>query len=219
MPAAADRSPCPRIATRASNGCGPGIAPPTRTLARSEMGHSYTPGLRVAPSAVLRRERRLPLRGHVTVDVGMQVVPDTIVARTALPGNVQTVNLAARLAIDPARVVESLRRPVGTTVKKGELIAAADSPFCLIRNTVESPTDGVIESVSPVTGQLILRERPIPVEVAAYVRGVVAEVLPDEGVIIQTHGAFVQGIFGVGGETFGAIEVISDGPDQPLGAP
>ena len=45
-----------------------------------------------------------------------------------------------------------------------------------------------------------------------------AEVLPEEGVIVQTHGAFVQGIFGVGGETFGAVEMVSPGPDRPLEA-
>ena len=38
-----------------------------------------------------------------------------------------------------------------------------------------------------MTGQLILREPPIPVEVDAYVEGVVAEVLPDEGVVVETR--------------------------------
>ncbi len=182
------------------------------------MTHSYTPGLRVTTSAVLRRERRLPLKGRVTVERGDHVAPDTIVARTELPGNVQTVNLAARLAIDPARVTEALRRPIGTSVKQGEAIAAGRSLFGLIRNEVHAPTHGVLESVSPVTGQLILREPPIPVEMTAYIRGVVTEVLPDEGVVIQTQGAFVQGIFGVGGETFGAIVVAAGGPDRPLDA-
>jgi len=70
--------------------------------------------------------------------------------------------------------------------------------------------------VSNVTGQLILREPPIPVEVAAFVSGVVAEVLPNEGVVVETQGAFAQGIFGVGGETYGAIEIIAEGPDEAL---
>ena len=182
------------------------------------MAHSYTPGLRVTASAVLRRERRLPLKGRVTVEPGAHVAPDTIVARTELPGNVQTVNLAARLALDPARVAASLAKPIGTAVRRGEAIATGKSLFGLVRNSVEAPADGVLESVSPVTGQLILREPPIPVEMTAYIRGVVAEVLPDEGVIVESHGAFVQGIFGIGGETFGAIDVVAKGPDQPLDA-
>ena len=72
------------------------------------MAHAYTPGLRVTERAVLRRERRLPLKGDVLVARGDRVDADTVVARTELPGNVQTVNVAAQLAIDPPRVPESL---------------------------------------------------------------------------------------------------------------
>jgi hypothetical protein len=69
------------------------------------------------------------------------------------------------------------------------------------REQRSAPADGG-ERVA-VTGQLILREPPIPVEITAYVRGVVAEVLPRRA---SSSGArrVCQGIFGVGGETFGA---------------
>ena len=86
------------------------------------MAHAYTPGLRVTDHAVIRRERRLPLRGEVLVQKGVEVAADTIVARTELPGNVQTVNVAARLAIDPARVPDSLTVPVGAAIRKGDVI-------------------------------------------------------------------------------------------------
>src|SRR5207249_2815826 len=133
------------------------------------------------------------------------VAADTVVARTELPGNVQTVNIAAKLALDPVRVPDALTVPVGATVKKGDVIAEGKSLFGLVRQRATAPAAGTIESVSPVTGQLILREPPIPVEMDAYVRGTVAEVLPDEGVVVETSGALLQGIFGVGGETFGPL--------------
>ena len=180
------------------------------------MAHAYTPGLRVTPSAVLRRERRLPLKGTVLVAAGDAVGPDTVVARTELPGNVQTVNLAARLSVDPAKAYETLKVPIGASVKKGDVIASSRSLFGLIQNHVESPADGAIESVSTISGQLILREPPIPVEVAAYVQGTVAEVLPDEGVVVETRGGFLQGIFGVGGETMGPIAIVASSPDEEL---
>jgi hypothetical protein len=148
------------------------------------VAHAYTPGLRVAASATLRRERRLPLKGRVAVALGDRVEPDTIVARTELPGNVQTVNLASKLAVDPANVAATLAHPLGSTVRKGEIVATGRSLFGLVKNQVEAPVDGVLESVSAVTGQLVVREAPIPVEVAAYVSGTVAEVLPDEGVVV-----------------------------------
>jgi hypothetical protein len=180
------------------------------------VAHAYTPGLRVTDYARVRRERRLPLKGEVLVTQGTAVEADTVVARTELPGNVQTMNLAAKLSIDPAKVPASLLHPVGSPVRKGAPIAQGKSLFGLLTQRAEAPVDGVVESVSAVTGQLILREPPIPVEVNAYVSGVVAEVLPREGVVVETDAAFLQGIFGVGGETFGPIAVVSKGPDEEL---
>ena len=182
------------------------------------MAHAYTPGLRVTDFAILRRERRLPLKGNVLVQKGQVVDAGTVVARTELPGNVQTLNLAARLSVDPARAEAALTRPVGSAVKRGEVVAAAKSLFGLVTHTLPSPADGTIESVSRISGQLILREPPIPVEVNAFVRGVVAEILPAEGVVIETRGAFLQGIFGVGGETSGEITIAAAGPDEELTA-
>ncbi len=180
------------------------------------MGHAYTPGLRVTADTGVRRERRLPLRGEVMVSKGDLVGPDSVVARAELPGNVQTVNLAVRLSADPARVGETLVRPIGSFVKQGEVIATSKALFGLMKHQVESPADGTLEAVSSVTGQLLLRERPIPVEVNAYVRGVVAEVMEGEGVVVESRGALIQGIFGVGGETFGRIVVVTSRPDEPL---
>ena len=180
------------------------------------MAHAYTPGLRITPWAVLHRERRLPLKGKVLVAAGAAVSPDTIVARTELPGNVQTVNLAARLSVDPAKAHQTLKQPVGSAVKKGDVIASSRSLFGLMHTNIEAPVDGTIESVSPISGQMILREPPIPVEIAAYIEGTVAEVIPDEGVVVETRGAFLQGIFGVGGETMGPIAIAAGSPDEEL---
>jgi len=180
------------------------------------MAHAYTPGLRVTENTTVRRERRLPLKGDVLVAAGARVEADSVVARTELPGNVQTVNLAAKLGVDPAKAPDTLVRPTGSAVRKGETIASAKSLFGLVNNSATSPADGTIESVSHVTGQLILREPPIPVEVSAYVRGVVAEVLPNEGVVVESRVAFLQGIFGIGGETCGEIAVVAQSPDEAL---
>jgi hypothetical protein len=182
------------------------------------VGHAYTPGLRVTADTAVRRERRLPLKGEVLVRAGDEVGPDSVVARAELPGNVQTVNLAARLGVDPVRVPDLLTRPLGSAVKKGEVVATSKALFGLMKNQAESPADGTIESVSSVTGQLLLREPPIPVEVNAYVRGRVAEVMPGEGVVVESRGALVQGIFGVGGETFGRIARVTARADEPLEA-
>ena len=180
------------------------------------MAHSYTPGLKVSSLATLRRERKLPLPGDVLVSEAQRVTAETIVARTQLPGNVQTVNAANLLGVLPEDVEECLTKPIGSAVTKGETFAESRSFFGLFRSKVHAPVKGTIESVSKITGQVLLREEPIPVEVDAYVDGIVVEVFPKSGVTVETRGAFIQGIFGVGGETCGELHVAVAGPDEPL---
>jgi hypothetical protein len=83
---------------------------------------------------------------------------------------------------------------------------------------VRSPIEGTIESISKVTGQVILRDKPVPVEVKAYVDGVVVEELPTEGVIVETEGVFVQGIFGLAGEVNAPLKLVARAPDEILDA-
>jgi hypothetical protein len=182
------------------------------------MAHAYTPGLRVAEHTVIRRERRLPLKGEVLVAKGAHVRATDPVARTLIPGNVQTVNVCNALGCDPVDVPKALARAVGASVGKGDVLARRKGLFGLMDNRVESPATGVLESCSEVTGQIILREPPMPVEVDAYVDGVVAAVMEGEGVVVETPAAFVQGIFGVGGETNGELAVAVSGPGEQLTA-
>jgi len=180
------------------------------------MAHSYTPGLKVTAFTTLRRERKLPLPGDVLVKVGQRVAASDVVARTQLPGNVQAVNVANLLGVLPEDVEEFLTKPVGSAVDKGEVFAESKSFFGLFRSKCHAPVKGTIESVSKVTGQVLLREEPIPVEVDAYVDGTIVEVHPRSGVTVETRGAFIQGIFGVGGETAGELHVSVSGPEEPL---
>jgi len=180
------------------------------------MAHSYTPGLKVARFTLLRRERKLPLAGDVLVTVGQKVEAETCVARTELPGNVQTVNAANILGVLPEDVPDCLVKPIGSALKKGEAFAESKSFFGLFKSKCAAPVDSTLEIISTVTGQAILREPPIPVEVDAYVDGTVVEVHPGQGVTVETRGSFIQGIFGVGGETVGTLHVCVDGAGDVL---
>ena len=176
------------------------------------MAHSYTPGLRVTPFTKLQRRRILPLKGGVTVSVGQRVERADIVARTDLPGDVASVNVVNRLGIDPSQIDQFMLKKEGDAIRRDEIIAE-NRPFIKwFKTVVKSPIDGTIESISSVTGQVLLRHPPRPVAVAAYVDGEVVEVIPEEGVVVETEGAFVQGIFGIGGEAWGPVKVVSASP-------
>ena len=180
------------------------------------MAHAYTPGLRVSDFTLLVKERRLPLLGEVLVKVGDRVNHDQVIARTNLPGDVQSLNVAHRLSIEASDLPHYMLKKEGDTIEKGEVIAESRSFFGVFKTRCESPITGAIETMSSVTGQVLLREPPIPVEVKAYVDGVVTEVHPQEGASIETWGSFIQGIFGVGGETNGELRVVVDEPGDNL---
>lgn len=181
------------------------------------MAFAYTPGLRVADVADITKTRRLPLKGEVLVKEGDQVDADTVVARTELPGNVKMFNIANLLGVPASDIPELLLKEEGEKIDENEPIAQSKGLFGKwFKNTVRSPIRGVFESFNEITGQAVLREPPIPVEIDGYVRGKVTQVLPGEGVEVNTHCTFVQGIFGIGGEVRGEIKVVCSGPDQEI---
>ena len=182
------------------------------------MAHSYTPGLKVLKKTIFKKERILPLKGDVLVKTGDQLTPDTIVASTNLPGNVQMLKVSNILNIDPKDVVEALQVKEGQKVKKGDIIAETSGIFGMFKSSVESPVDGTIESISQSTGRVVVREAPIPVEVDAYVSGVVDDVVENEGIVLKSNAAFIQGIFGIAGEKRGDLLVVSSGPGDELTA-
>ena len=180
------------------------------------MPHAYTPGLKLARRIRHRVCRRLPMPGDVLVQQGQQVQAQQVVARTWLPGEVTVVNAAHRLGVDPSDVPRLMEVPVGQSVQAGQLLAQTKGLFGLFRSQLLAPIDGTVESISGVTGQVILRGPPQPIELLAYLAGRVTEVLPGEGVWIEADVALVQGIFGVGGEAYGPIRLACQRPDQPL---
>ena len=182
------------------------------------MAHAYTPGLKVTEGMTIEKERRLPLAGEVLVQAGVTVKAEDVVAKADLPGNVQLVNVANLLSVPPEEIAEYMLKPVGEVVSEDEIIATTKGLFGLFKSQARSPIDGTIESVSDVTGQVILREPPIPVEVKAYTDGTVTETVPNEGVTVETYGTYIQGIFGIGGETVGNLTVVAESPSDALTA-
>lgn len=180
------------------------------------MGDAYTPGLTVTGSTVVRKTRRLPLTGDVVVRVGTKVAAADVVARTDLPGKVHLINFANLLGVLPDELGAAMKVAEGTSIEKGQILAEHRAFFGLSRSVVESPITGVFESVSKVTGQSVLREPPEPVEVTAYMDGVIVEEIANEGVVVETRAALIQGIFGLAGETQAPLCVLSRNPGGRL---
>lgn len=182
------------------------------------MAQAYTPGLTVSRGGIWRRRRLLPIAGDVLVRQGDQVAARDVVARTLMPGDAVPVNLARLLSVPPGELPRCLLLAEGEQVAAGQLLAESPGIFGWFKSQVRAPASGTLEAVSQVTGQIMLRGAPLAVEVRAYLRGTVVEVLPNEGVVIEAPAAFIQGIFGIGGEAFGELVMISASPDEDLTA-
>jgi len=178
------------------------------------MTHAYTPGLRLADKLQIRKDRNLPLPGDVIVKKGDMVKSDDIVARTNLPGKVHSVNVINRLAILPNDLRKNMLKKEGDSVVKDEPIAETKPFIKMFKSICLSPITGIIESISDITGQVLLREPPKPVQISAYIDGKVVETIENEGVVVETNATFIQGIFGIGGETTGELQVIVNSPDD-----
>lgn len=179
---------------------------------------AYTPGLKVKRLMTVSKERRLPLLGDILVEEGARVSYDTIVAKTEVPGDPRLVKVSAILGIDHNEVRDFLYKKEGDKLQKGEVFGNYKAFFGLINREVTSPLDGEIESISKLTGQVIIRPEPVPVEVNAYIPGKVVRIMPREGVVVATQAAFIQGILGLGGEAHGEIRIVVDFPKEELTA-
>ena len=180
------------------------------------MATAYTPGLKVSAQTRHSVRRLLPIAGDVLVRVGDRVKARQVVAETFMPGDVTPLNMANLLAMPPVDVPDSMLKREGARIELGEVLARTKGIFGMFRSEYASTLEGTIETISTVTGQVIVRGEPLPLQVRAYLTGTVVEIIPSEGCIIEADVSFIQGIFGIGGEAFGPIRMGSKSPDQEL---
>ena len=87
------------------------------------MSKSYTPGLKVLKNTSVKKDRLLPLKGNIHVNVNDIVESDTVVASTEIPGNVQMINVANELNIDANEVEKCMKIKINENVSRNQVIA------------------------------------------------------------------------------------------------
>lgn len=177
---------------------------------------AYTPGLKVKQQMTVRKTRQLPIDGDVLVNIGDTVNFNTIVSRGSVHGDPVSIDASTILGVEDEDLPLYIVKKIGDQIKKDEVVAQYIAYFGLVKNFVRSPIDGTFESVSDVTGNIVLRANPVAVEIDAYIPGKVVELLPRRGAVIETCAAYINGIFGIGGERHGKITIAADSPDKIL---
>ena len=121
------------------------------------MATAYTPGLTVSGKIRHRVRRLLPLRGEVRVGVGDHVEARDVVAETFMPGDIFPLNLSNILSMPPKDVLECVLKKEGDRIEEGEVLARTKGLFGMFKNEYKSKVSGTIETISGITGQLIVR--------------------------------------------------------------
>jgi hypothetical protein len=160
-------------------------------------------------------ERRLPVKGQVFAKLGDEVKPETIVAEGKVSAGLRVYRLGELLSVSPHGAQKYLRRTIGARVYQGDVIAEAPKLFGLRSVQFLSPIDGVLQDFNPDTGQLTIQFAPATYRLPAGVRGSVTQIIPDQGVFVETKTSLLFGSFVAGVMREGSLKIIAP-PDQPI---
>jgi len=146
----------------------------------------------ITPLVKIHRSRMLPGKGHVLAHPGQVVNATDTVAEDYTPGEHVLIDIRRALGLSSnEEVLQLLDRKVGEQVEKGDIIAQSRG---FLSRVVRAPSHGKIVAIQK--GQVLLELYGDKYELKAGINGIIAEVLPDRGVIIEGHGALIQGVWG-----------------------
>ena len=165
----------------------------------------------VVPLATIVRERQLPVKGTVRVRLGQRVSPGDIVADATWAREHVFLDVARTLGISGAAAERVIRCKPGESVAMGALIAKGGG---LVPKTIRTPRAGRV--VATGGGQVLIEAGESRIELRAGLSGTVQSLIPDRGVVIQTTGALVQGVWGNGRVDTGVMINLADKPDSVL---
>ncbi len=157
------------------------------------------------------RERLLPVSGNVLVRLQQKVGATDIVAETKWAREHVLLDVARTLQISPAAAERLVKCKVGDRLAAGTEVAKGKS---LLARAVKVPREGTVVAVGG--GQVLLEVGESKVELRAGIPGTVVEVMPGRGVVIQTAGSLIQGIWGNGKVDTGVLVNVMDSPEDVL---
>lgn len=175
------------------------------------MTYYLSPVTHVLPITTVRRVRKLPVPGSVTVRVNERVHAQDVIAEAELAPKHHFLDLSRGLGVPPREIGQHLVKQPGDRVESGELIAG---PVGLARRTVRAPADGRIASISE--GRVLFEARGRPYELRA---GFPATVISTDGVrtvSLEATAALISGVWGNGRQDFGVIRLVGDGAGSSL---
>ena len=167
---------------------------------------NYRP--RIISEIITLISREIPGDGPILVKANQEVSPSDILGLSITTAGFRVLNFAKALGVSPGDAQKYLQKGLGQAVFRGEVLGL--KPSVLGKKTFISPTDGILQSYDPVTGDLKLSYLPERQKVLAAVFGIVQKVdITRRLVIIKTKVTEILGVLGSGKVRDGNLIILS----------
>jgi hypothetical protein len=148
----------------------------------------------ISPSMKVHRNRVLPINGTVTVRKGQKVNEKDIVAEATLPSHHILIDVVQAFGLaDPKLAASFIKRNAGEMLGEHDIIAETGGLFSRI---IRTPKPGKVITIRD--GLVLIETDSSSISLNALYPGVVTEIIPDHGVVIETSGAILQAAWGNG---------------------
>jgi hypothetical protein len=173
----------------------------------------YAPITHILAGTSFRRERLLPMNGRVLARRGQMVSPVDVVAEAVLNPEHMLLDIARGLGMSAKQADKLLQCKAGDEVGEGDILAGR---LGMGRRVVRAPLPGRVMVAGE--GQVLLQLDGQPQELKAGYPGLVVDLLGERGVIIETTGALIQGVWGNGHINYGLLSIQAFAPNAILAA-
>jgi hypothetical protein len=171
----------------------------------------FAPVKCILPMTVIRRQRIMPVTGKVLVRAGQKVGATDTIAESNLSPEYLLLDVARGLGVPMDQTDRYIQCQVGEQLAEKDIIAG---PVGLARRIVRSPRSGKVVMVGD--GQVLLEISGQPFQMKAGLPGEVIELVPERGVVIESAGALIQGVWGNGRVGSGQLSVLAKTPDHEI---
>lgn len=171
----------------------------------------YAPMKCILPMTVIRRQRVMPMPGKVVARAGQKVGATDTVAEANLYPEYLLLDIARGLGISAEQTDRYIQCQAGDQLAEKDIVAG---PVGLAKRVVRSPRAGKVMIVAD--GQVLLEVSQPPFQLKAGFPGEVVELIPERGVVIESAGALVQGVWGNGKIDAGQLLVLAKAPDHEI---
>ncbi len=149
--------------------------------------------------------------GRIVARRGQQVTPTDIVAEALVRPEHLILDIGKGLGLPPKDADHYIQHRAGDEVMEGDVLAG---PVGIGRRVVRAPKPGIV--VLAGEGQVLMELEGEYTDLRAGYTGVVAELLGDQGVVIDALGSLIQCVWGNGRINYGMLNILADQPDDLL---